>query len=162
MWEVYILSQSRLPRLSYKSREMLIGEYIHTIDSKKRLALPAKFRREVGTKLIVSTGFERSLYVHTPGSWEKMTEELSGTSLGTADERSLNRFFLASAFETDVDAIGRILIPDYLKDFAGLTEKVAVIGLRSRIELWDEEEWQKYKARVAKDADKLAEKLGNI
>jgi MraZ protein len=82
--------------------------------------------------------------------------------MGQADTRGFNRFMLAGAIEAEVDSLGRILIPDYLKDFAGLENSVAVIGIGSRIELWDEKAWQDYKKGIEKNADRLAEKLGEI
>ena len=82
--------------------------------------------------------------------------------MGQADTRSFNRFMLAGAVETDVDAIGRILVPDFLKEYAGLQTKVVLAGIHNRLEIWDEVHWQEYKERVTKQADALAQKLGEI
>lgn len=141
---------------------MLIGEYTHTLDAKKRLSLPSKFRKEIGKKVVVTHGLDNCLFVYSTKEWQKVTEKLTELSLGQADTRGFNRFMLAGAVETDVDSIGRILIPEYLKDFAHLGSKVAVIGVHSRVELWNEKAWTQYKGRIEKQADVLAEKLGEI
>lgn len=144
------------------TKQMLIGEYNHVLDGKKRIALPAKFRKEVGSRVVVTHGLDHCLFVYPIGEWEKIAEKLAGLSMGATDTRSFNRFMLAGAVEAEVDAIGRILIPDYLKSYALLKTKVTVLGVHNRIELWDEDEWTKYKGKVANEADKLAEKLGEL
>ncbi|GMQ95509.1 MAG: division/cell wall cluster transcriptional repressor MraZ [Patescibacteria group bacterium] len=141
---------------------MLIGEYIHTLDPKKRISLPAKFRKEMGKKVVVTHGLDNCLFVYPLGQWKRVTEKLAQLPMGQADSRGFNRFMLAGAVETDVDSIGRILIPDFLKTFAGLGGKVAVIGVHDRVEIWNEKVWSTYKGRVEKQADVLAEKLGEV
>lgn len=141
---------------------MLIGEYIHTLDTKKRISLPAKFRKEMGKKVVVTRGLDNCLFVYPLKQWEKVTAKLAELPMGAADTRGFNRFMLAGAVETDVDSLGRVLIPDFLKDFAGLKGKVSVIGVHDRVEIWNEKTWGSYKGRVEKQADVLAEKLGEI
>lgn len=141
---------------------MLIGEHLHTLDNKKRISLPAKFRAKLGKKIVLTKGLDQSLFIYSVKEWEKFTEKLSNLSMGQSDSRAFGRFFLAGAVETDIDSSGRILIPDFLKDFAGLKTKVMVTGVNNRVELWDEDVWNKYRASVEKKADDLAEKLGDI
>lgn len=141
---------------------MLIGEYTHTIDTKKRVSLPAKFRKEMGKKVIVTHGLDNCLSVYTTTEWEKVSDKLAQLSMGQADQRGFNRFMLAGAVETDVDSIGRILVPDFLKDFAKLKTKVVIAGIHNHIEIWDEKTWRTYKKRIEDQADSLAEKLGEI
>jgi MraZ protein len=141
---------------------MLIGEYTHAMDAKRRLSLPSKFRKELGKKVVVTHGLDNCLFVYPMKQWEKVTGKLTELSIGQANTRGFNRFLLAGAVETDVDSIGRILIPDYLKGFAKLQEKVSVIGVHDRVEIWNEKSWNDYKRRVEKQADELAEKLGEI
>lgn len=141
---------------------MLIGEYIHTLDPKKRLSMPAKFRKEIGKKVIITRGLDHCLFVYSVAEWKKFSEKLGELSMGQADTRAFNRFLLGGAVETDVDASGRILIPDFLKDFANLKGKVVLAGLHNRIELWDEKAWKQYTSGVERKADTLAEKLGDI
>ena len=141
---------------------MLIGEYIHTIDTKKRLSLPSKWRRELGKKLVVTRGLDNCLFIYPLKEWQKISQKIGQLPLGQADTRGFNRFFLSGAVEVEVDSVGRILVPDFLKDFAGLSEKVALAGIHDRVEMWDEKLWKEYKRRIEGQADALAEKLGEI
>lgn len=141
---------------------MLIGEYTHTIDDKNRLSLPAKFRAELGKKVVVTPGLDGCLFVFTLKQWEKISGKLGESSLLSGDTRSFNRYMLGGAAEAEIDSIGRVLIPDFLRERASLKEKVAVVGVQSRVELWNEKQWQDYKRGVEKQADTLAEKLGGV
>lgn len=141
---------------------MLLGQHRHTLDPKKRLAIPAKFRKEMGKKVVLTHGLDNCLFVYPMKQWERIAEKLASLPLGQADTRGFNRFMLAGAVETDVDSLGRILIPDFLKEFAGLIEEVVVTGVHTRLELWDSARWTEYSARVGKQADALAEKLGEL
>ena len=141
---------------------MLIGEYTHSIDDKNRLSLPAKFRKELGAKIVVTPGLDSCLFVFTQKEWQKINDKLSQSSLLQADNRSFNRFMFAGAVEAEVDTIGRILIPDFLRDRANLKSKVVFIGVSSRVEIWNEKTWSDYKKVVEKQADTLAEKLGQV
>lgn len=141
---------------------MLIGEYIHTLDPKKRLALPSRFRKELGKKVVITRGLDNCLFVYPMKAWQKMSEKIAELPMGQADTRGFGRFMLAGAVESDIDAIGRILVPDFLKEFAKLGTQVAVIGVHERVELWDETLWNEYKGRIERQADALAEKLGEV
>lgn len=141
---------------------MLIGEYIHAIDEKNRLSLPSKFRKEMGKKVIVSPGLDGCLFVFTAQSWKGIASQLSERGMLQSDNRGFNRRMLGLAVEADVDAIGRILVPEHLRSLAGIKTKVAVIGVENRLEIWDESEWKKYKDGVESQADALAEKLGQV
>jgi len=141
---------------------MLIGEYKHTLDIKKRLSVPSKWREDLGSKLIVTRGLDNCLFVYPQAQWRKITEKVSQLPLGQADTRSFNRFFLSGAVEVEVDSVGRILVPDFLKDFAGLETKVVLAGIYDRVEIWAENKWEEYKSRIEGQADQLAEKLGEI
>lgn len=141
---------------------MLIGEYTHTLDSKKRIALPSKFRKELGKKVVLTHGLDACLFLYPLSQWEKVTEKLGELSMGNADTRGFGRFLLAGAQEIELDTVGRILIPDFLKDFAGLKTKVVLAGVHSRIEIWNDKAWNDYKKRIEKQADVLAEKLGEF
>ena len=105
---------------------MLIGQYSHTLDPKKRLSLPAKFRKELGKKIVVTNGLDNCLFLYPLKEWQRVAEKLSNLPLGAADTRGFNRFMLAGAVEAEIDGAGRILIPDFLKEFAGLKEKVVL------------------------------------
>ena len=141
---------------------MLIGEYKHTLDPKKRLSLPAKFRREMGKKVVITKGLDNCLFVYPVKEWEKISRKLSELPFGQADSRGFGRFMFSGATEVDVDTAGRILVPDFLCAFAKLTGKVVVAGVHSRIEIWNERVWNDYKERIERQADALAEKLGEV
>ena len=141
---------------------MLIGEYTHSIDDKNRLSLPAKFRQEMGKKMVVTPGLDSCLFVFTQKEWLKLEEKLNHSSIGQADSRGFSRHMFAGAVEAEVDSIGRILIPDFLRDRANLKNKVVVIGVSTRLEIWNEKTWGEYKKVVEKQADTLAEKLGQV
>jgi len=141
---------------------MLIGEYTHSIDEKNRLSLPSKFRKEMGKNLVLTPGLDGCLFVFTAKQWKDISEKLSHGNFLHSDSRSFNRFMFGGAVEAEVDAIGRILVPDFLKERAELKEKVVIIGVQDRIEIWNEDSWIAYKKEVEKRADSLAEKLGGI
>ena len=141
---------------------MLIGEYAHILDPKKRLSLPSKFRKELGRKVVVTRGLDNCLFVYSGKEWKKVSERLGELSIGQSDTRGFNRFMLSGAVEVEVDSVGRILIPDFLKEFANLRNKVIVAGIHNRVEIWNEKAWIEYKRRIERQADQMAEKLGEI
>ena len=141
---------------------MLIGEYRHTLDDKKRISLPVKFRKELGKKVVITHGLDNCLFIYTEKEWNNIAPKLSGLSMGQSESRGFNRYMLAGASEVTVDSVGRILIPDYLRKAANISQKVVFAGVYSRLEVWDEKTWDKYKEQVLKNADNLAQKLGDI
>jgi MraZ protein len=144
---------------------MLIGEYIHTIDEKNRMSLPVKFRKEMGKIVIITPGLGNCLFIFTTKEWMKVSKKLSSSdndlSFLKADQRSFNRYMFGRAAEVEVDSIGRILIPDFLKDRINLKNSAAVIGVEDRVEVWNEKAWSVQKEMIEKEAEQLAEKLGN-
>jgi MraZ protein len=144
---------------------MLIGEYIHTIDDKNRISMPAKFRAELGKKIIITPGLGQCLFIFTNKEWEKVSKKLSDSdsdlSFLKADQRNFNRYMFGRAAEVEIDSIGRILIPDFLKERIGLKNSAAIIGVKDRVEVWNDKTWSENKAVVEKQAEQLAEKLGN-
>ena len=117
---------------------------------------------DLGDKLVVTRGIGNCLFVYPLSEWKKITDKLGDLSLGTADTRSFNRFFLSGAVEAEVDSVGRILVPDYLKEYAKLDAKVVLAGLHTHIEIWDETTWTENMTQIEQQADSLAEKLGAI
>lgn len=141
---------------------MLIGEYKHGLDPKKRVSIPAKFRKEIGKKAVITRGLDQCLFVYPMSEWEKVAEKLSNLPTGQSDTRNFVRMMLAGAVDVDIDSLGRVLIPDYLKNYAGLKDKVVIAGVYKRLEIWNEENWENYKQRIEKQTDVLAEKLGEL
>lgn len=141
---------------------MLIGEFQHTLDSKKRVALPAKFRKEIGKKAVITRGLDKCLFLYPIDEWAKVAENLSQLPTGQASTRSFVRLFLAGARDVEIDSLGRILIPDYLKDYASLGQNVVIIGVHKRLEIWNQDNWEEYKKKIEGESEVLAEKLGEI
>ena len=141
---------------------MLIGQYEHTIDNKKRLALPAKFRGELGDKVVITKGVENCLVVYTEKEWEIMSGKLGNLPISQTEARSFARIILAGAMEVSLDKLGRILVPDYLKGYAGLQKNVVICGLSNRLEIWDAEKWNAYTLNAEKGVEEIVSKLGNF
>ena len=141
---------------------MFIGEYQHSIDIKKRLSLPAKFRKELGRNVIVTRGFDSCLVIYTEKKWKGAMEELRKLSTSKAENRKLNRTILGGAIEVSLDKLGRILIPDYLKNYASLKKNVTICGLSNKLEVWDSEKWESYRKKAELDIDKVAEGLPEL
>lgn len=140
---------------------MLIGEYTHKIDEKGRISLPAKFRKEVGKKIIITRGLDNCLFIFTMKEWTKLSTELSSNPWLKADTRAFNRRIFGGATEVDIDKVGRMLIPEFLKnegELKGESEAV-LVGVDNRIELWNSKTWSEYKNITDKKADEIAEKL---
>lgn len=141
---------------------MFIGEYQHTIDPKKRVAMPSKCRVELGKKVVITRGMDNCLFVYPMKTWEKLAQKLGNLPVGESGTRSFIRLMLAGALDVELDKQGRILIPDYLKDYAGLKKDVTVAGLFDRLEIWDKIKWNVYKSKAEKSSDEIAEQLGRL
>lgn len=149
---------------------MFIGEFTHTLDDKKRLSLPSKFRKELGKKVIITYGLDNCLFMFTLSQWDKMAEQLGNMSFANADSRSFNRIMLGGAVEIEIDTAGRVLIPDFLREHAGVivgddkkvNGKLVFTGVHTRIEIWEEKRWKSYKEKMLKQAESLASKLSAI
>ena len=141
---------------------MFIGEFQHNIDSKGRIALPAKFRAKVTGGAIITRGIDRCLFVFTGKDWEVLAQKLIALPLSQANSRAFVRLMLSGAVDVELDTQGRILIPDYLRKFADLKKQAIVAGLYNRIEIWDSERWEKYTAKTESSSEEIAEKLGEL
>lgn len=140
---------------------MFLGEYLHTFDSKNRISIPSKFRKDLGRVVVVTRGLDHCLYLYSKKAWEKQAAAYAQRANGNAAERGLARLFLAGSFEADVDGAGRILVPDNLKSFASLKGKAVVAGVADRVEIWEEKAWNKYSGEIERDANALAEKVSH-
>ncbi len=141
---------------------LLIGEYEHTLDEKKRVSLPKVFRAAMGRRIIVTRGLDHCLYAYSRSAWDVVAKKLQSLSMVNADTRGFNRFMLSGAAELDVDGIGRILIPDHQKDFAGLQKRIIFAGISDHVEIWNAEAWKMYKSHIEKSADEMAAKLDSV
>src|SRR3989344_1432283 len=136
---------------------MFIGEYQHTIDEKGRLAIPVKFRASLAKGAVVTRGLDNCLFLYPNKDWQELAVKLSKLPISTANNRAFSRLMLAGAMDVSLDKQGRIILPDYLRKYASVKKKVVVAGLYNRLEIWDEEVWQKYKAGTEKDSGEIAE-----
>lgn len=141
---------------------MFIGEYQHTIDEKGRLAIPVKFRKDLSKGAVITRGLDNCLFLYTIEEWKNLADKLSKLPIGQANTRAFSRLMLAGAMDVEPDKQGRIIIPDYLRKFGSISKKVILAGLYNRIEIWDEEEWEKFKAGAEKGSTEIAERLGEI
>lgn len=141
---------------------MFIGEYQHSIDPKKRLAVPSKFRTELKNKVVVTRGLDKCLFVYPLKVWEELAGKLGTLPVGESATRSFIRLQLAGAVDVEVDKQGRILIPDFLKIYASLGKNVIIAGVYNRLEIWDEKKWHTYKKNAEKNTDEIAEQLGRL
>lgn len=140
---------------------MFIGEYQHNLDEKGRVAVPANFRKQL-KGAIITRGLDRCLFVFNKSDWETLAQKLIALPMTQANSRAFVRLMLAGAMETPLDRQGRILVPDYLRQYADLKKSVIVTGLYNRIEIWDDAVWNKYKSKTEASSDEIAEKLGEL
>ncbi len=141
---------------------MFIGEYTYSLDEKKRLALPVKFRSLLGKKAVVTRGLDQCLFIFSAKEWKLLAEKLGKLPLSQSDARGFVRLMLGGAMEVNIDNLGRILFPDYLKKYGDLKKKVVIVGVLNRVEVWDEEAWEKYKGITEKEGENIAERLKEL
>tara|TARA_B100001964_G_scaffold239693_1_gene307818 strand:+ start:634 stop:1065 length:432 start_codon:yes stop_codon:yes gene_type:complete len=141
---------------------MFIGEYKYNLDVKNRLALPSKFRNLFIKGAIITKGLDNCLFIYTTKEWNKLAEKLSNLPFSQAKSRAFSRMVLAGAMDVKVDKQGRVILPDYLKSFAGLNKKIIIAGLYNRLEIWDEKMWSKYQKISEKDSTEIAEGLSDL
>lgn len=147
--------------LSGKHR-MFIGEYTHNLDPKGRIAVPAKFRKGLTGGAIITRGLDHCLFVFNKSEWEILAKKLIALPLAQANSRAFVRLMLAGAADTEIDQQGRILVPDYLRQYADLKKQAVVAGLYNRLEIWDLNSWKQYKAKTESASDEIAEKMGEL
>ena len=141
---------------------MFIGEFKHNLDLKGRLAVPVKFRKKLSGGAIVTRGLDKCLFVFGNKEWEALAQKLIALPLAQANSRAFVRLMLAGAMDVELDKQGRILIPDYLRDYAGLKKETIVAGLYNRFEIWNSESWKEYKNKTESQSDEIAEKLSEL
>jgi MraZ protein len=141
---------------------MFIGEYQHSIDEKGRLAIPAKFRTSLGKGAVVTRGLDNCLFLYPKKDWQELAAKLAKLPISQANTRAFSRLMLAGAMDVSLDKQGRVNLPDYLRQYAGVKKKTVIAGLYNRLEIWDEEVWNKYKAGTEKNSGDIAEALGEL
>lgn len=141
---------------------MFIGQFEHSIDSKGRLSFPALFRKSLQSGAVVTKGLDGCLFVFPKKKFEQMAESISNLPYTKSAARQYSRLILANAGELVFDKQGRIIIPSYLREYAGLKDGVIVAGLYDRIELWSKRSWKSLTEKVDKGAGEIAEELSEF
>ena len=141
---------------------MFIGEYHYTIDDKARLAVPMKFRNDFNQGAVVTRGIDTCLYLYSKKNWETLAQKLAKLPLAQQKTRAFSRLMLAGAMDVVLDKQGRIILPDYLRQYAGVNRKIVIAGLYDRLEIWDEKKWEDDKTKTEGDSTEIAETLSGL
>ena len=138
---------------------MLIGEYEHSLDAKGRLIMPAKLRTDMGEKFIITKGLDGCLFVFSQNEWSNFESKLKELPLTNKNARDFVRFFLSGATECEIDKQGRFLLVNTLREYAEITKEVIIIGVGTRLEIWNKDKWKKYNSNDNISADTIAENM---
>lgn len=138
---------------------MFMGEFNHTIDSKGRLIIPAKFRSQLGERFVITRGMDKCLSGYSLQEWEKLKEQLAKLPMTKKNVRQFVRLIYSAAIECEFDRQGRVNLSSTLINYAGIQKKCMVVGVSSHFEIWDEEAWQQYSAAAADNFDNVAEEI---
>ncbi len=141
---------------------MFIGEYSHNVDEKGRLSVPVKFRGALASGCVLTRGLDGCLWLYTNEEWQKIAEEVARMPITQKNARSFSRFILSGAMDLGIDKAGRINLPKYLNDYAGIKSKVVITGMHNRLEIWSQEKWISFKEEMEKNSDEVAENLAEI
>jgi MraZ protein len=141
---------------------MFIGEYAHNLDDKGRIAVPKKFRSDLSKGAVVTRGLDSCLFLYTKKEWTKLAEKLASLPFAQSNTRAFSRLMLAGAMDVEIDAQGRIILPEYLRQYAGLNKEITVAGLYNRLELWDSVKWSEYKAKTEAESNQIAEQMSAL
>lgn len=141
---------------------MFLGEFAHSVDSKGRLAIPAKFRMRLGEGAIVTRGLDGCLVIYPAEEWQDYAGKLDKLPSTQPDVRSFKRFIFSGATECDFDRQGRVLIPAFLREYAGLEETAVVVGQYSKIEIWSQAHWESKGPKVEEVGEQIAERLAGL
>ena len=141
---------------------MLSGEYNHSIDTKGRVIIPAKFREQLGNEFMITKGLDNCLFVFPKNEWEKFEGRLNSLNMFNKDARELIRVFVGGSVASTLDKTGRTLVPPALRDYANLEKEVVLVGVLNRIEIWDKTAWDDVNANVSQNMDDIAARLQDI
>lgn len=141
---------------------MFIGEFKHAIDEKGRVSLPSKFRAALASGCVVTRGLDKCLWVYPMDEWEKLAEKISELPITQKNARSFSRLMLAGASDLELDRVGRVNLPIYLRDYAAIKKDVVIVGIYNRIEIWPTGVWENFKKEMEDSGDEIAENLSEI
>ena len=137
----------------------MIGEYEHSLDDKGRVIMPVKLRADIGERFIITKGLDGCLFVFSQLEWSNFERKLKELPLTNKNARDFVRFFLSGAIECEVDKQGRFLIANNLREYANITKEVVIIGVGTRLEIWNKEKWKKYNSDENISPDDIAENM---
>lgn len=140
---------------------MFMGEYQHSLDEKGRLIIPAKFREDLGERFIITRGLDNCLFVYPLDQWKQLQEKIHALP-AQAETRSFTRMFFSGAVEAELDKQGRVVIPQHLREHAGIERDVYSIGVSTKVEIWAKESWEQYSNRAKQSYQEIAETIINI
>ena len=141
---------------------MFLGEFEHSIDDKGRVAIPARVREELGEGMVLTRGFDQCLQAFPRQIWQLLAQKVSSLSLGNPEARNLRRMLFSNAAEVEVDRQGRILVPQNLREYAGLVEQVVITGMDTYFELWSSEHWRTMMVQLDTSGAGIAEQLASL
>lgn len=141
---------------------MFLGEYRHSLDPKGRVNLPTKFRKDLSHGVVITRGVDRCLFVYPRATWERLAANLAKLPLTAHASRAFARLLLAGAMDAVPDGQGRVMLPEYLRAYAGIKKHVVIAGIYDRLELWDATTWTSYTRRTEKRSEAIAETIGSI
>lgn len=141
---------------------MVVGQYQGKMAQNGRVALPKKFREELGSHFIITQGYEDSLLIVPFKNWELIVKEITNKPFLMGQTRDTTRFLLGGASSVDLDEQGRFVIPSYLRSYAQIASEVVFLGLGQYIELWDSKHWQEYQKNLSQNISEIAQKLSEI
>ena len=145
---------------------MFYGEYEHSIDRKGRLILPDKFREAAKSQFIekffVTRGLDKCLFMFPEEEWRSQENKFKSMSFTKQQSRTFNRMLFSGAIDVQADKQGRILLPQYLKDFAGIKRDVVIVGVSNRIEIWSKDKWLEFAENSRQSFEEISEKLLDV
>ena len=141
---------------------MFVGQYEHAIDGKGRIAIPAKYRRSFASGAIVTKGLDGCLFLFSKAKWQKMAENIGQLPTTKSSARLYARLILAGATEVNFDKQGRVILPSYLRRYAGITSEAIVTGIYDRLEIWNPKTWEEISQKFEKEAGKIVEDLSDL
>lgn len=138
---------------------MFTGEYLHTLDNKGRVIVPSRLRDGLGDQFVVTRGLDQCLFIYPLNEWNRLEQKLKQLPFTRSDSRAFLRLFFSGAMDVETDKQGRVLIPQNLRDYAGIEKEIMIIGVSNRVEMWSEPSWREYFGKASDSYEELAEKL---
>jgi MraZ protein len=138
---------------------MFMGEFHHSVDDKGRMIVPAKFRENLGSSFVLTRGLDQCIFAYPRTEWTQLEQKLKALPFTKADARAFTRFFFSGACEVDLDKQGRIVLPSNLRTYADLTKECVVLGVSSRVEIWNRSIWESYYAKSEESFNEIAESI---